>query len=120
MLLGCTCAGPRVPAGSPLHRPLAAPTRARVPLTPVPRPTTYTHLPTCPCQFFAAWIVVMTAFVFWCVPETKGVPVESVPALFARHWAWRRVMGPAAEEFIQAEDAKSCASVGSKLEGGAY
>ena len=47
--------------------------------------------------FFAAWILLMTLGVAFFLPETKGVPVESVPALFARHWAWRRVMGPAAD-----------------------
>jgi hypothetical protein len=40
---------------------------------------------------FGGWVVIMTAFVFWMLPETKGVPVESVPALFARHWAWKKV-----------------------------
>lgn len=33
--------------------------------------------------------------------ETKGVPMERVPYLFARHRLWRRVMGPAAEEVGQ-------------------
>lgn len=126
--------------------------------------------------FFAGWIGIATLGVAFFLPETKGVPVESVPALFARHWAWKKVMGaPAADEvrcpapcavwqwacslagaastrlppscppacslplahsltphpppstpphprclqFIQAEEAKSCASVGSKLESGA-
>ena len=165
------------------------------PLTHPPTPHPPTHPPPPAAQmmcamewgvflFFAAWILLMTLGVAFFLPETKGVPVESVPALFARHWAWRRVMGPAADEvrprlcvggpcglgcraglpgwrgelagsptavhlaalhslppaitrprspthtpshppppfaapqFIQAEDAKSCASVGSKLEGG--
>ena len=48
--------------------------------------------------FFAGWVAVMTALVWFFLPETKGVPVESVPALFARHWAWSRVMGQHAEE----------------------
>lgn len=39
----------------------------------------------------AAWVLLMTAFVFFLLPETKGVPVESVPALFARHWVWKKV-----------------------------
>lgn len=48
--------------------------------------------------FFAAWIFIMTLGVWFFLPETKGVPVESVPALFARHWFWKKVMGPHAEE----------------------
>ncbi len=30
--------------------------------------------------------------------ETKGVPMERVQGLFARHWFWGKVMGPAAQE----------------------
>jgi hypothetical protein len=40
----------------------------------------------------------MTLAVFFFLPETKGVPVESVPALFARHWFWRRIMREHADE----------------------
>jgi hypothetical protein len=49
-------------------------------------------------SFFGAWVAIMTVLVFFFLPETKGVPVESVPALFARHWAWRKVMGPHTDE----------------------
>ena len=48
--------------------------------------------------------------------ETKGVPVEAVPTLFARHWLWGRVMGSKARELIAADDAKSMASSSAKLE----
>ena len=68
--------------------------------------------------FFAAWVAIMTALVWFFLPETKGVPVESVPALFARHWAWKRVMGEHAEELIRVEESKSMASLDAKLEGG--
>ncbi|KAF0907080.1 hypothetical protein E2562_014681 [Oryza meyeriana var. granulata] len=41
--------------------------------------------------FFATWIVIMTAFVWWLLPETKGVPIdEMVNTVWRRHWFWRR------------------------------
>ncbi|XP_040377432.1 sugar transport protein MST1-like [Oryza brachyantha] len=38
----------------------------------------------------AAWVVVMTAFVAAFLPETKGVPIESLGAVWAQHWYWKR------------------------------
>ncbi|EAZ02668.1 hypothetical protein OsI_24780 [Oryza sativa Indica Group] len=32
----------------------------------------------------------MTAFVYLLLPETKGLPIEQVGKLWARHWFWRR------------------------------
>ncbi|KAG2566612.1 sugar transport protein MST1-like [Panicum virgatum] len=40
--------------------------------------------------FYASWLVVMTAFAVALVPETKGVPLESMGHVFARHWYWGR------------------------------
>lgn len=40
--------------------------------------------------FYACWLVVMTAFAMAFVPETKGVPIESMGHVFARHWYWGR------------------------------
>lgn len=59
--------------------------------------------------FFAAWIIVMTLFAFFLIPETKGLPVERVPILFARHALWSRVMGPVSMEIIE-RDATRTAS----------
>ena len=42
--------------------------------------------------FYAAWIVVMTAFVAFFLPETKGVPLESMGELWRRHWYWGRYL----------------------------
>uniref|UniRef100_A0A1D1XH94 Sugar transport protein 5 n=1 Tax=Anthurium amnicola TaxID=1678845 RepID=A0A1D1XH94_9ARAE len=44
--------------------------------------------------FYAGWIAVMTAFVAAFVPETKGVPLESMEAVWAAHWYWRRFAEP--------------------------
>ncbi|XP_062185093.1 sugar transport protein MST1-like [Phragmites australis] len=40
--------------------------------------------------FYAGWVVAMTAFVAAFLPETKGVPLEAMRAVWARHWYWRR------------------------------
>lgn len=43
--------------------------------------------------FFAGWIAAMTAFVYWFLPETKGIPIEQIDKVWAEHWFWRRVIG---------------------------
>ncbi|CAN6252034.1 unnamed protein product [Urochloa humidicola] len=42
----------------------------------------------------AGWVVIMTAFVFFFLPETKGVPIESLREVWARHWYWKRFVKP--------------------------
>lgn len=49
--------------------------------------------------FFAAWIVLMGAFVLALLPETKGVPVdEMVDRVWRRHWFWKRCFPDDADE----------------------
>ncbi|RLM58416.1 hypothetical protein C2845_PM18G10420 [Panicum miliaceum] len=43
--------------------------------------------------FFAGWTVVMTGFVYWFLPETKGMPIEQVGKVWREHWFWGRVVG---------------------------
>ncbi|KAF8404594.1 hypothetical protein HHK36_009481 [Tetracentron sinense] len=40
--------------------------------------------------FYAGWITVMTIFIALFLPETKGVPLESMYMVWERHWYWRR------------------------------
>lgn len=40
--------------------------------------------------FFAFWVVLMTLFIFFFLPETKNVPIEEVVFVFKRHWFWKR------------------------------
>lgn len=40
--------------------------------------------------FYAGWITVMTAFVVLFLPETKGVPLDSMHTVWEKHWYWRR------------------------------
>ncbi|CAM0873898.1 unnamed protein product [Alopecurus aequalis] len=43
--------------------------------------------------FFAGWIVVMTAFVYLFLPETKGMPIEQIGNVWREHWFWKRTVG---------------------------
>ena len=38
--------------------------------------------------FFAFWAGLMTLYVIFFLPETKGVPLEEMQVLWARHWFW--------------------------------
>ncbi|KAE9445661.1 hypothetical protein C3L33_22440, partial [Rhododendron williamsianum] len=40
--------------------------------------------------FYAGWIFVMTVFVLLFVPETKGIPLDSMYQVWEGHWYWRR------------------------------
>ncbi|CAA0813469.1 Sugar transport protein 7 [Striga hermonthica] len=42
--------------------------------------------------FFAGWITIMTVFVYFFLPETKGVPIEEMVFLWKKHWFWRKVV----------------------------
>ncbi|CAN1265541.1 Hexose carrier protein HEX6 [Linum perenne] len=43
--------------------------------------------------FFGGWVVVMTAFVYFLLPETKGVPIEKMEEVWTEHWFWCRIVG---------------------------
>ncbi|KAL6841616.1 hypothetical protein ACP4OV_028555 [Aristida adscensionis] len=43
--------------------------------------------------FFPGWIVVMTAFVYLFLPETKGLPIEQIGKVWGEHWFWKWVVG---------------------------
>lgn len=53
--------------------------------------------------FFATWGVLMTIFIYFLLPETKGVPIENVQGLFATHKVWKKVMGSAADDVLAKE-----------------
>ncbi|KAJ3670694.1 hypothetical protein LUZ60_008120 [Juncus effusus] len=40
--------------------------------------------------YYAGWMIVMTVFVAVFLPETKGIPLESMSAVWMKHWYWRR------------------------------
>jgi MFS transporter, SP family, sugar:H+ symporter len=45
--------------------------------------------------FYAGWVVVMVASVAAFLPETRGVPIEAMGAVWERHWYWNRFVTPA-------------------------
>lgn len=43
--------------------------------------------------FFSAWVLVMSLFVFFLLPETKNIPIEEMTErVWKRHWLWKRFM----------------------------
>ena len=40
--------------------------------------------------FYAGWIAVMTIFIVFFMPETKGIPLNSMHLVWEKHWFWRR------------------------------
>ncbi|KAA8519892.1 hypothetical protein F0562_014198 [Nyssa sinensis] len=42
--------------------------------------------------FFAFFVVIMTFFVFFFLPETKGIPIEEMSIVWKQHWFWSRFM----------------------------
>jgi len=50
--------------------------------------------------FFAGWICIMTTFVYFFLPETKGVPIEEMILQWRKHWFWKRIV-PCMDEVTQ-------------------
>ncbi|KAI9097564.1 hypothetical protein K1719_025335 [Acacia pycnantha] len=40
--------------------------------------------------FYGGWILVMTIFIIFFFPETKGIPLDSMYTVWEKHWYWRR------------------------------
>ncbi|KAL4422990.1 hypothetical protein ABPG77_005470 [Micractinium sp. CCAP 211/92] len=70
--------------------------------------------------FFAGWVCLMTLFVAFFLPETKGVPVERIHVRFAKHWFWRKWMGPAAQEIIDRDATRTASRKAAQLETAAH
>ncbi|XP_057510142.1 sugar transport protein 1-like [Actinidia eriantha] len=53
--------------------------------------------------FFAAFVVVMTIFIFVLLPETKNIPIEEMGAVWREHWYWKKFV-PCENEGSNARD----------------
>ncbi|KAF8673769.1 hypothetical protein HU200_048523 [Digitaria exilis] len=43
--------------------------------------------------FFSAWVLVMSVFVLFFLPETKNIPIEEMTErVWKQHWFWKRYM----------------------------
>ncbi|KAG0451236.1 hypothetical protein HPP92_026310 [Vanilla planifolia] len=42
--------------------------------------------------FFSGWLIVMNLFIYFCLPETKGVHIEEMTKVWKNHRLWRRFM----------------------------
>jgi hypothetical protein len=47
--------------------------------------------------YYAAWVAVMTVFIALFLPETKGIPLESMGTVWVKHWYWKRFVEPQAK-----------------------
>lgn len=47
--------------------------------------------------FFGGWIMVMTVFIFFFLPETKNVPIEQMDRVWREHWFWKQFTGQEVE-----------------------
>lgn len=42
--------------------------------------------------FFSFFVVVMTAFIYLFLPETKNIPIDEMLVVWKKHWYWSRFM----------------------------
>ncbi|KAK6927889.1 Major facilitator, sugar transporter-like [Dillenia turbinata] len=40
--------------------------------------------------FFSAFVLIMTLFIYFFLPETKNIPIESMNSVWRGHWYWKR------------------------------
>ncbi|KAK9833198.1 hypothetical protein WJX74_009836 [Apatococcus lobatus] len=68
--------------------------------------------------FFAFWVVMMTLYVIFFLPETKGVPVEEMGFIWRRHWFWKNViMTPAERAAFEKGDVTATGMTAAEIEG---
>ncbi|KAF4365026.1 hypothetical protein CsatB_026161 [Cannabis sativa] len=64
--------------------------------------------------FFSGWVLVMSFFVLFLLPETKNIPIEEMTErVWKQHWLWKRFMD-------DDDDHNNVVKVGDKINNGAY
>ncbi|KAL8557540.1 hypothetical protein ACS0TY_004835 [Phlomoides rotata] len=43
--------------------------------------------------FFGGWVIVMSVFVYYLLPETKNIPIEKMDRIWREHFFWKRFVG---------------------------
>ncbi|KAK3431698.1 hypothetical protein EUGRSUZ_E03809 [Eucalyptus grandis] len=43
--------------------------------------------------FFAFFVLVASIFIYFFLPETKGIPIEEMATVWKKHWYWARFVG---------------------------
>ncbi|KAL6532326.1 Sugar transport protein 13 [Orobanche gracilis] len=66
--------------------------------------------------FFSGWVLVMSFFVLFLLPETKNVPIEEMTErVWKRHWLWKRFMDGGDEYVNGGGDIEKKVNPGSQL-----
>ncbi|KAF8041954.1 hypothetical protein BT93_A0528 [Corymbia citriodora subsp. variegata] len=53
--------------------------------------------------FFAFFVAIMTAFIYFFLPETKNIPIEEMSQVWEQHWYWKKYVvtdGPSFPEKV--------------------
>ncbi|XP_059655079.1 sugar transport protein MST6-like [Cornus florida] len=57
--------------------------------------------------FFGAFVVIMTLFVYFFLPETKNVPIEEMNEVWRSHWFWAKYVPDDGEGNVQLSAGKA-------------